>query len=194
VLQRLGGAALYRNAPRVRYARRMAGTYVQLCFSDRAVDGLALVSALQAFARERMVLERVQRLQGHQPVFGQHPADWQASGVTPADLGLEDDAWHLDVVDRDAERTLEAALRRWPLGPWSGLCVQYRLPCGEGGFPAIVGSCWWRIWAGTDGTWRHRASIEYPFSSVGHDPRWAGWVGAFASAAEAAFGGRCTRG
>jgi len=172
----------------------MAGTFVHLTFTNRAASCADLAERLQAFAATRMSLERVRRLEGNQPIFGQRPSEWQAAGVTPRDLELADEDWYRDVVDSDEQATIEAALERWSIGPWVGLCAQYRLPPGVDGFPAIVGSCWWRLWAGADGTWRHGAAIEYPMSSVRNDPRWAGWLAAFISAAEIAFDATCSHG
>lgn len=171
----------------------MAGTFVHLTFSNRAANCAELLGPLREFTAKRMSLERVQRLEGNQPVFGQLPSEWAEASVTPSDLGLEDGEWYRDVVAPDAVDTLDEALRRWAIGSWVGLCAQYLLPPGTDGFPDTYGSCWWRLWDGGDGAWRHSASIQYPVSSVRRDPRWPGWMDDFVAAAEAAFGATCSR-
>jgi len=142
-----------------------------------------------------MTLRSVARLEGNQPVLGHTPAEWRQMGVTPGDLGLEDDEWYIDVVDESRQEalTIEQALERWPLGPWVGLCLAYDVPPGPEGFPSIYGACAWRIWCGADGAWRHTASIAYPTKSVRDDERWPDWLREFVSAAETAFGATCHR-
>jgi hypothetical protein len=165
-----------------------------LRFSNRAASNAELVERLRVFAQGRMSFRGVARLEGTQPVLGQLPVEWRATGVTPGDLGLEDDEWYMDVLEESWTQalTIEQALERWPIGPWVGLCIDYDLPPGRDDFPSIYGACWWRIWLGADHTWHHTASIEFPTSSVGADERWAGWLGVFIADAERHFEARCT--
>lgn len=140
-----------------------------------------------------MALRCVTRLEGNHDVLGLLPQEWQELGVTPADLGLEDGEWYIDVDEssRDQRLTIEQAVEHWPIGPWVGLCVEYDLPPGHDGFPSMFGACWWRIWHGVEG-WCHSASLEYPARSVQADERWPAWLRAFISAAETEFDATAT--
>jgi hypothetical protein len=166
----------------------VAGTLVHITFAAGATRCGDLVQALRAFARRRLIFQRVGRLEWKYPVNGDWPSDWHAAGVEPADLGLSPDDWDVDFASDRQPVSLEEAANQWPLGPWLGLGVAWHVPPGRDGFPPIYGACWWRIWV-TRGIWRHSAALEYPTSSVGRDERWAPWLARFERDAVSLFGG-----
>ena len=170
----------------------MAGWFASLHFRSRpTVEGpdvwpASLLECIRAFARHRS-RERAVRRNGWKPAYGGDPGEWQAYGLEPSELGLSSCDETIDVVEPDVEPSLDRAIRLWRASAWSGIRIDYDVPPGEAGFPDMFGACRWYVWWFRD-RWHTSASIEYPTSSVGRDPRWDAWFEAFASAAARELG------
>lgn len=174
--------------------RTVAGTFAHLRFSACAGAPAELVARLQAFAKGRLTERAVARLEWP-PVHGLSAEDWALAGCGPSDFGLTpaDASDELLRRTRDERLSASAALTRWPLDAWHGLLVDFDIPPGADGYPAIFGSFHWHLWI-IDSECHHAALIEYPTSSIGHDLRWTEWLAAFVADAAMVFECECIEG
>lgn len=170
----------------------MAGTFLTLHFerdgawTDATRWPVDVFQGIERHARGRATERAVHRL-GWGEIYGNAPEEWEALGVSPADLGL-------DAGDAppclDPNATLQSdGVPSWPASPWTGACIDFDLVPGHDGFPEIYGALSWYVFFHDD-RWQVQASIEYPMSSVRHDERWAVFIETFVRDAQRALGCR----
>lgn len=164
----------------------MSGSSAIIRVSGSSKSCKEVLDRIETFAYRRLSFRSVNRLEGTAPEFGYLPSEWNAMGVTPADLDLRDE-WWLNLFPVTREEDKDASLRdalNWPLGPWLGLDLSYDIPPQQGGFPDSYGACHWRVWCEDEDAWRRSGAIEYPTSTVGRDERWPRWLDEFVAAVE----------